>query len=135
MIVASHGNAAVGQPAAAAAAATGPTAAMASQRRRRREGAGKRARRLSSQALGWQASSPAAVATATEVATARAHRPDSSDGDGEADVEPATKKWTASGRMQWHGEQASTGNGKQLDWSQLRAVGFCRKLLPVNSSD
>ena len=40
-------------------------------------------------------------------------------------VKPATKKWTASERMPWHGELASTGNGKQLDWSQIRAVGSC----------
>ena len=97
-------------------------AVMASRRRRRREGAGKRARRLSLQALASKLASGC-----SGVATARAHLPGSSDGDGEADVEPATKKWSASERMPWHGEQASTGNGKQLDWpqfnSQIRAVG------------
>ena len=62
--------------------------------RRRREGAGKRARRLNAPAL------------ASELADG------SSDGDGEADVERATKKWTASEQRPWHGEQASTGNGK-----------------------
>ena len=75
----------------------------------------------------WQASSPA-VATAMAVAKARARLLGCSDGDGEgrqADVEQATKKWAASQRWPWHGEQASTGNGKQLDWSQIRAVGSC----------
>ena len=66
---------------------------MASRLRRRREGAGKRARRLSSQALASKLASGY-----SEVATARAHLPGSSDGDGEADVEPATKTWMASQR-------------------------------------
>ena len=78
--------------------------------------------RLSSQALASKLAS-----CCSEVATARAHRLGSSDGDGEADVEPATKKWMASERMPWHGEQASTGNGKQIGWSRIRAVGsFCK---------
>ena len=33
------------------------------------------------------------------MATGRAHRPGSSDGDGEADVKQATKRWTASESM------------------------------------
>ena len=67
---------------------------------------------------------PTAVATVTVVATAQARRPGSSDGDGEADVERATKsgRQASNGRGPWHGEQASTGNGKQLDWSQIRAA-------------
>ena len=95
---------------------------MASLRRRWREGAGNRAGRLSS---------PALASRLAAVATARARLPGSSDGDGEADVERATKNlaksdWPASnGRGPWHGEQASTGNGKQLDWSPIRAVGSC----------
>ena len=106
-------------------------AVMASRRLRRREGAGKRARRLSSQAQASKLDSGC-----SEVATARAHLPGSSDGDGEADIEPATKEWMASERMPWHGEQASTGNAKQLDWSQIRAVAAAsRKLLQVNSRD
>ena len=44
---------------------------------------------------------PTAVATVTVVATAQARRPGSSDGDGEADVERATKKWSASEQWQW----------------------------------
>ena len=32
---------------------------------------------------------------------------------------------TASKRWRWHCEHASTDNGKQSDWSQIRAVGCC----------
>ena len=65
-------------------------AVMASQRRRWQEGAGKRAGRLNSPALASKLTY--SLATVTVVATAQARRPGSSDGDGEADVERATKK-------------------------------------------
>ena len=84
--------------------------------------------RCESELHGWISRMPCPILShmgSSEVATARAHRPGSSNGDGEADVEPATKTWMASERMLWQGEQASTGNGKQLDRSQIRAVGSC----------
>ena len=75
---------------------------------------------------------------AMAVATARARWPGNSNGDGEADhVERSAKKMHGEQSMalswQWQGEQASTGNGKQSDWSQYEqklkylghTVGVC----------
>ena len=68
---------------------------------------------------------PTAVAPVTVVAAAQARRPGSSDGDGEADVERATKRCTASERWPWHSCEAAMSAAKLQCSPQAAATLLC----------